>query len=495
MRTYRHAHMLIVAAAALAVTIGEADAQKMQGGGGQGRGAGATFARTPPRPMPPPTPQRPDNPRPRGPGFGHGHVHPGIIVAYPPRGGYVDEPPVVREGAARRTRTSRQRPQRNNSGAPPAGERRFVPDEVVIGVARNASPQSVAALLRRNRLTELERQPLQLSGTTMLRLRIPDRRTVGAVVRTLESDRLVASAQPNYLFRLQQQGDRSSGSASAGDSAGDYAADKLRLPLAHSLATGENVRVAVIDSGIDDSHPELAGAIAAHFNALDSAEKAEAHGTGVAGLIAGHGRAQGIAPAAHILAVRAFDNNQGTSFGIRKGFDWAVANGARVINMSFAGPADPGLARSLAAAHQKGIVLVAAAGNAGPKSPPLYPAADPNVIAVTATDAADKLYAASNRGPHVAIAAPGVDVVAPGIESSYQVASGTSFAAAKISGIVALMLQHKPTQAPAGVRATLTATAHDLGPKGVDDQFGAGLADAYAAVSAGEPVAARSRNQ
>lgn len=117
----------------------------------------------------------------------------------------------------------------------------------------------------------------------------------------------------------------------------------------------------------------------------------------------------GAAPDAKILAVRAFDPKdvgaEGTTFNILKAIDWAAAHGARIINMSFAGPADPAIHRSLEAARKKGIVLVAAAGNAGAKSPPLYPAADPNVIAVSATDADDKLFEQSNRGRHITVAA------------------------------------------------------------------------------------------
>ena len=196
----------------------------------------------------------------------------------------------------------------------------------------------------------------------------------------------------------------------------------------------------------------------------------------------------GVAPAAQILAVRAFDPSgggaEGTTFNILKGLDWAASKGARVINMSFAGPADPGLTRALAAARQKGIVLIAAAGNAGPKSPPLYPGADPNVIAVTATDANDNLFAASNRGNYIAIAAPGVDILLPSPGGAYQVSSGTSFAAAQISGIVALILERKPGLSPEAVRKILTSTARDLGRKGPDPEFGAGLADAYQALMA-----------
>ena len=155
--------------------------------------------------------------------------------------------------------------------------------------------------------------------------------------------------------------------------------------------------VAVLNSGVDEKHPELAGAIAQTYDTLPGPLTPHKHGTAIAGLIAAHGKLTGAAPAARILAIRAFNPTakgaDGTTFNILKGIDWAAANGARVINMSFAGPSDPALHRSLEAAHKKGIVLVAAAGNAGPKSPPLYPAADANVIAVTATDADDKLFA------------------------------------------------------------------------------------------------------
>src|SRR5690606_30200231 len=109
-----------------------------------------------------------------------------------------------------------------------------------------------------------------------------------------------------------------------------------------------------------------------------------AHGTSIAGVIVAQAKLTGVAPNARILSVRAFDpasgSAEGTTFNILKGLEWAVQKGARVINMSFAGPQDPILARMMAAAGKRGIVLIAAAGNAGPKSPPLFPASDPNVI-------------------------------------------------------------------------------------------------------------------
>ena len=119
-------------------------------------------------------------------------------------------------------------------------------------------------------------------------------------------------------------------------------------------------------------------------------------------------------------------------------------------------------------------MLVAAAGNAGAKSPPLYPAANPNVIAVSATDAQDKLFSASNRGNHIALAAPGVDIFLPAPDGKYQMTSGTSFSAAYVSGLAALLLERNPALKPDEVRAILTKTARDLGAPGRDDLFGAG---------------------
>ena len=145
--------------------------------------------------------------------------------------------------------------------------------------------------------------------------------------------------------------------------------------------------------------------------------------------------------------------------------------------MSFAGPRDPSMERALRAAHDKGIVLIAAAGNAGPKSPPLFPGADPNVIAVTATDANDKLFIGANRGRYIAVAAPGVDILVPAPQASYQVTTGTSVASAEVSGIAALLLERNPDLTPADIRRILTTSARHTGPKDRDDDYGSGLVD------------------
>jgi subtilisin family serine protease len=255
------------------------------------------------------------------------------------------------------------------------------------------------------------------------------------------------------------------------------------------------VVVAVIDTEIDRSHPELAGTIADAYDALGTPTPMEAHGTGIAGAIAAHARLLGAAPEVRILAVRALGGGQGSTFSIIKGLDWAVDHNARVINMSFAGPSDPALARALASAHAKGRILIAAVGNKGANSPPLFPAADLNVIAVTATDANDRLFEAANRGSHVAVAAPGVDILVPAPGNLYVMSSGTSFASAFVAGVAALMAERKPDLAPEVAKNILMSTAHHLGQKPRDDQFGAGLMDANQALLAvaGRPAAELSR--
>jgi hypothetical protein len=375
---------------------------------------------------------------------------------------------------------------RNNGGggSPQQGNQNFVPNEIITAFAPNATPQAIALIARRYELTQLDSQSFPLIGTSLYRWRLGGGRTVANTVRALGGERIVAVVQPNYVFTLQEETAKIV-AGTQGDAA-QYVLAKLQCAQAQQMATGKDVLVAVIDSEIDAKHPDLDGTIVKSFDALGGDAKPHAHGTSMAGAIAAHGKLLGIAPGAQVLAIHAFDDTpgaaRGSSFVIYKGLQWAADNGARVVNMSFAGPADPTLQRMLAAAYDKGIVLVAAAGNAGPKSDPLYPAADPNVIAVTATDSDDHLFQMANRGRHIAVAAPGVDIFALAPGDEYVFTTGTSIAAAHVSGIVALLLEHKPSLKPGEIRAALTATAQPLGPPRPDSDFGAGLVSAYRAV-------------
>jgi subtilisin family serine protease len=366
---------------------------------------------------------------------------------------------------------------------PPLGENRFFQNQVLLQLGLNIPDAELTRIAQQLGLRIITSDTMSTLGRKVIRFELPPGLSVRDAIRLLEANRLVSVAAPNYQFRLVQ----ATAAIRKGDPA-QYMLDMLHLDKVHTIATGKGVTVALIDSEIDKRHTELQGAISEELDTLDVKEPPHSHGTAMAGAIVSHDRLQGVAPGATILAVQAFGESnktaEGTTLSILKGIDWAVSHGARIINMSFAGPRDPSLERALKAAHDKGVVLIAAAGNAGPKSPPLYPGADSNVIAVTATDVHNKLFRGANQGPQVSVAAPGVEILAPAPEDTYQMSTGTSISTAHVSGVVALMLELDQTLKPDDVRKILESTATDLGPKGKDIQFGWGLVNAQKALEA-----------
>ena len=377
------------------------------------------------------------------------------------------------------------------SGMPPANETRFLTNEVMFQLGGNLTDQQIQRLAEQLGLQIAYQENIGLLGRKVVRFIITNGQPVRQIIAALERTGANFSAQPIYQFQLTQDTAQNApaDTNSKGDSA-QYIVEKLGLVEAHLIATGKNVKVAVIDSEIDANHPDLQGAVTGTYDALPSDDQtAHPHGTGMAGAIASHKRLLGIAPNARLLAVRAFGVNtggaQGTSLNIVKGLQWAVDQGAKIINMSFAGPKDPILQQAIKRLTDQGIILIAAAGNAGPKSPPLFPGADPNVIAVSATDIDDKTFKGANRGKYIEIAAPGVDILVPAPEGGYQLTTGTSVAAAHISGVVALMLERNKELRPAEVRAILSATAKNIGEARTD--VGAGLVNPVQALGKAGP--------
>ena len=367
-----------------------------------------------------------------------------------------------------------QQARRRNITIPPAGVTSFVPNEILLEYDGD-----VSALAARLQLTVLETQRFALTRRTVLRLRIDSGRSVRDTLRLLPGN--VQTAQPNFIhFGVQSQ------PAPKQDTPAQYVVPKLHLLEAHRITNGDDVVVAVIDSQIDTRHPDLVGVFADEYDTLGPPATPHSHGTGIAGAIAAHSKLLGVAPKVKLLAVRAFTGSgetaQGTTFNILKGLDWAASKNARIVNMSFAGPADAMVRNMLAKAHERGMVLIAAVGNAGPRSPPLYPAADPGVIGVTATDADDVLLTIANRGPQVTVAAPGVQILEPAPDSGYQITTGTSIAAAHVSGVAALLLARNPKLKPDDVRRVLIKSARAIPGKRQD--VGAGVIDALGAVNA-----------
>jgi hypothetical protein len=374
--------------------------------------------------------------------------------------------------------------ERNFTGIPPVNESRFVVTEMVCQWGPDITQQRIEEVAREHDLQIIAVQRSALTGSTRVQFRINGNRAARDVVRAMEARRIIS--QPNYVYEATQQ---EPAAAQTGDAAKEqYTAIKLKLAEAHKIATGKDVLIAVIDSQIDNDHPELAKGIAEKFDAVGQPDKPHTHGTGMAGAIVAQDRLMGVAPGARTLAIHAFatgaaQSPQATTQSIINGLEWALNKGARIINMSFAGPYDPMLALAMKKASEKGAILIAAVGNAGPKSPPLYPGADSHVIGVTATDENDKLFKGANTGVQVAVAAPGVDVLVPAPAGAYQLTTGTSVAAAHVSGVVALLLEKHPNADAATILEVLTASATRLGGNKRDDQSGWGLIDPLAALA------------
>ena len=373
--------------------------------------------------------------------------------------------------------------ERNFTGVPPTGETRFLTTELVFNVGPNVSQQTIDDFARRHNCVAVGTQRSALTGGTLIRFRVAGGTDIPDMVRAMEAEQL-GVAQPNYVYETFEQQNTPAPQAAPDQ----YVIDKLKLAEVHKIATGKGVLIAIIDSQIDVKHPELVNSIADSFDAVGQPDKPHTHGTGMLGAIVSRGRLMGIAPDAKALAIHAFatgktQSPQATTQSIIAGLDWAIDKGARIINMSFAGPYDPMLQVALKKASERGAILIAAVGNNGPTSPPLYPAADEHVIGVTATDQNDAPFSGANRGAYVAIAAPGVNILEPAPEAAYQLTTGTSVAAAHVSGVAALLLERHPKADAAMILEVLTASATKLDPNGRDDQVGWGLIDPASALA------------
>ena len=319
---------------------------------------------------------------------------------------------------------------------------RFVPDVLMVRFRPGTSAMQRDRVLAGAGVTVDHAIPR--IGVVVVRMP-PDRRD--QALRFLRTSRWVARAERDaVLERLDTTpNDTYWGS--------QWGLRRIGLPGAWDRTRGgPGVVVAVLDTGVDANHPDLRGAVLPGFDVVGNTTTttdAEGHGTSVAGIIAARSdNATGVAGicwTCSILPVKVLgDDGTGDMATLAAGIVKAVDAGARVINMSLGGPADSAtLDQAISYAVAKNAVLVAAAGNDG-VSTPFYPAANPNVISVAATDDADQLYPWSNRGDWVRVTAPGCDS-APGLSGSYVDFCGTSAAAPVVSGLAALAISVQPT--------------------------------------------------
>ncbi|MFC8361008.1 type VII secretion-associated serine protease mycosin [Streptomyces griseorubiginosus] len=290
-----------------------------------------------------------------------------------------------------------------------------------------------------------------------------------------------------------------------------WALDAMHTQQAWQTTKGAGVTVAVLDTGVENDHPDLVGNVLTGkdmigFGAVRGQRPWARHGTAMAGIIAGHGHGfgngdgvMGIAPEAKILPVRVIledddparakaRNTRGNA--LAEGIRWAADHGADVINLSLGDDSasahpEAGEDDAVQYALRKGAVVVASAGNGGEKGDHIsYPAAYPGVIAATAVDKFGTRASFSTRRWYATVAAPGDDVVIADPDHKYYEGWGTSAASAFVSGAVALIKAAHPDLTPAQIKRLLEETARNAPAGGRDDSRGFGFIDPAAALKA-----------
>jgi subtilisin family serine protease len=283
-------------------------------------------------------------------------------------------------------------------------------------------------------------------------------------------------------------------SPSSTEYANSWGVDHIQADLVHPANLGSGISVAVIDSGVNYKHPDLAPNYrGGHDFVNDDSDPMDdnGHGTHVAGTIAaikdGKG-VVGVAPAAGFYALKVLGSGGSGSYSdIIAALNWAVDHDIKIASMSLGGSSSStSLGNAVKSAYDSGVLLVAAAGNDGANSI-LYPAAYSQVIAVGATDGSNRKASFSNYGSKIELVAPGVSIRST-VGSGYAVYSGTSMATPHVSGVAALVLSADPDSSPAEVRSVLRNTAQDLGTAGKDSTFGYGLVRADRATAGSEPA-------
>jgi subtilisin family serine protease len=271
---------------------------------------------------------------------------------------------------------------------------------------------------------------------------------------------------------------------------GEIGGTATAAAAATPAASGAGHRVGLIDGGVEATHEALRSSVIQEFG-CDGNPVPSVHGTAVASLLAGSATEfQGAAPRAELFAADVYCGlpTGGSVEAVAAALGWMVKERVPVVNISLVGPRNALLERAIGVLVGRGHLIVAAVGNDGPAAPPLYPAAYKGVIGVTAVDAHHRVLLEACRGKHLALAAPGADLRAADAADStgYKEVRGTSFAAPLVAGLLARVLDAPDPVASADALAALTARAVDLGPRGRDDIYGAGL------VAADLPLTAQS---
>ncbi len=353
----------------------------------------------------------------------------------------------------------------------------FVPGELV---ALSLDEADLGLLLARG-YTVLEERAVPEFGGISRRLSVPAGTTLDAArteVRALASG---ADADFNHYYLSEQDDDPA---ICEGQHCASF--ELIGWQTSATANCNADIVVGVIDTGINPDHPTFAQSrLEVHKLAPSALDPSRAiHGTAVTALLVGDpgGRSPGLLPGARVVAVDAFHSDGGDEradvYTLVAALDFLAAKGIRVLNLSLAGPPNTVLERTVKTLVASDVVLVAATGNGGPEADPVYPAAYPDVVAVTAVDKTGTVYRRAGRGGHVDLAAPGVEVWTAASINGARPKTGTSFAVPFVTAAAATYLAADPTLPAKVLIARLTATARDLGTPGYDETYGHGLVQA-----------------
>jgi thermitase len=348
----------------------------------------------------------------------------------------------------------------------------YAADEVLIRFKESATNETIQGCLLSAQATALS----SIEEITVWVVQVPFGR-VAESIAIISACSGVRYAEPNYMAFIADT------IPSDTDWNLQYGLVNIHAPQGWDYSTGSSaVTIAILDSGVDLSHPDLAGKIVPGYDFVNNDAIAQddfGHGTHVAGIAAASGNNSlgiaGVSWGARIMPVKVLNASGNGSFAnVAAGIAWAADNGAQVINLSLGG-ASPStvLQDAVNYAYGKGVVLVAAAGNTGSNFV-LYPAHYPNVIAVGAVDGANNHAGFSNYGPELSLVAPGASIYSTVI-GGYGYKNGTSMAAPYVSGLAAILRGYPGGYSPAGITFALESSALDLGIPGFDSVYGHGL--------------------
>jgi subtilisin family serine protease len=329
-------------------------------------------------------------------------------------------------------------------------------------------PKNFLSIAGRLGFSVLEKVRLAELGLTLYRMATPSGKTV------IEARAMLARRVPGLNVDVNQHFQAQQGVIKA-------TVRSLVGWAKYPTYCGRGIKIGMVDAAVDVNHPALKGQKITFrsFHRRDRRMGPADHGTAVATIIAGKPGWGGLLPGASLYAANMFERDEtgkvvGNGMALLKGLNWLVGKGIKVINMSIAGADNKVIRRVLKRVAAKGVVMVAAAGNWGPRAKPAYPAAYREVVAVTAFNDRKLIYFSANNGSYIDFAAPGVQIwtAVPG-GGKFQ--SGTSFASPYVAALTASEISRGVRSTPDSVRADLRKNVIDMGKKGKDRVFGWGF--------------------